>query len=105
MTPEHLAQPRPYMGAPGPSERRSRGRGRGRGRRADSTMGFRGMDLGIAFVDDDDGEGAAPSPAVAVVTPPSDERWAEPLWASAERRPAVRTADDGTRTCCDRPSL
>ena len=68
----------------------------------------RQLGLSITFVDDDevmgDGKGSplgiaaialvgddatAPSRSVAVVTPPSDERWAEPLW-SAPKMPQIQ---------------
>jgi len=61
----------------------------------------RQLGLSITFVDDDDAVMRVPggivekdpSPTVAVVTPPSDERWAEPLWSAADEKEPVVEAD------------
>ena len=55
----------------------------------------RQLGLSITFVDDDAVMRVPgivekePSPSVAVVTPPSDERWAEPLWCGAEKEQSI----------------
>ena len=53
----------------------------------DAVMGEgKGSPLGIAAIALVGDDATAPSRSVAVVTPPSDERWAEPLWSAAEKR-------------------
>lgn len=56
----------------------------------DAVMGEgKGSPLGIAAIALVGDDATAPSRSVAVVTPPSDERWAEPLW-SAPKMPQIQ---------------